>query len=222
MKTITYITKILPLILTFIFINSISFASNDYLISELPVIDDFPIDLPLGISITTFKGTYDIFGQTELKEGNGAGEADVQNGFALSLELGKTILEKMGLGVGATYQFPREYDEKGTGEAKFNFIPFYGLLKFWTDAAGLFPFGMIQIGYNLLLGNDAFKNYSGGESSDLTGGLYWGLGGGIILLNGIQLELLYSENNGSLNGDRAFYNGEVRYSKISISVGISL
>ena len=194
---------------------STAFAEMDY------ILDEFPIELPLGISITTVKGTFDMVGRTELKGGDGAGEADVKNGFALSLELGKAILEKMGLGLGATYQFPRELNESGSGNAKFNFIPFYGLVKFWTEAAGLFPFGMVQIGYNLLLGNDEFKNYSG-ESSALSGGLYWGLGGGVILIGGVQLELLYSVNNGSITGDEPFYSMDMRYSKLSISAGISL
>lgn len=213
MKKILYIT-LFSLCLTLSAAGDV-FAEMDF------ILDEFPIDLPLGISITTFKGTYDILGRNEVEGGSGSGEADVKNGFALSLELGKAILEKVGLGVGATYQFPRELDEPGAGDAKFNFIPFYGLVKFWTDAAGLFPFGMVQIGYNLLLGNDAFKNYSG-EEADPGGGLYWGLGGGVILISGIQLELLYSVNNGSLREGNPFYNGDMRYSKMSVSAGISL
>ncbi len=215
------IIKIFFIIYTLLFFNGISSAVTDYRISELPVIDEFPIDLPLGISITTFKGTCDIIGETEFDSSQVSGEADVKNGFALSLELGKAILEKLGLGIGATYQFPRGLNERENSDAKFNFIPFYGLLKFWTESAGLFPFGMVQMGYNLLLGNDEFKSYSGAEA-DLSGGLYWGLGGGIIFLNGIQLELLYSMNNGRLDGDNPFYYGDMQYSKISVSIGISL
>ena len=198
-----------------------SIAESEYFINELPIFDDFPIDLPLGISITTFKGTFDILGQTELNDGDGAKKADVKNGFAISLEMGKEILEKIGVGVGATYQFPRELDEQGSGNAKFNFIPFYGLVKFWTDAAGLFPFGMVQIGYNLLLGNSEFKKYTN-QSSDFGGGLYWGLGGGVILIEGIQLELLYSVNHGSLKSKESIFNNDIKYSKVSLSAGISL
>lgn len=214
----------IKLIAIFFFICLCSPAFSSTLTEMDFILDDFPIDLPLGISITTFKGTYDIIGETELRESPGSGKAEVKNGFALSLELGKVILEKIGLGMGATYQFPREINEPGSGDAKFNFIPFYGLVKFWTEAAGVFPFGMVQVGYNLLLGNDDFKRY-GGQTDELTklsGGIYWGLGGGIILLNGIQLELLYSVNNSSVTDDNPFYSGDMKYSKISISAGISL
>lgn len=79
---------------------STAFAEMDYILNE------FPIDLPLGISITTVKGTYDMLGRSELKGGDGAGKADVKNGFALSLELEKQFWKKWALDWGQHISSP--------------------------------------------------------------------------------------------------------------------
>lgn len=198
-------------------ITSVSHAQLDL------ILDSTPIDTLPGAHINAFKGTYEILGHAEYKEDRNLSDSDMKNGFSLSLELGRAIIEKLGIGVGATYQFPRAVDESGERDAKFNFVPLYGLVKLWTNSIGLFPFGMLQLGYNFFLGNDEFKTIGGerAEELDLGGGMYWALGGGIIFPGGFEIELLYTVNNGSISGSENYFEEEIRYSKIAISGGIT-
>lgn len=234
-----------------LFLSSMAFAEID-----LDLGDDSPGGSPMSEGFVTISGTYDMGGSADVSyeiddfDYDEEDEIDIKSGFALTLELGKAINENIGLGIGATYQFKRGIDEKGADDAEFNFIPIYGMIKFWTDAGEILPFGIVQIGYNLFQGTDDMKtlyyyeadyDYEAGarwKDCDMKGGLYWGIGGGIILQNGVQIQLLYSVNNGSIEGSdyEYYYIGydgsdygeessdiiaEIKYSKISISAGIT-
>lgn len=179
---------------------------------------------PMNEGFVTLKGGFDMMGEAEIESDDFSEDTDIENGFSLSVELGKVVRENIAIGIGATYQMERSPDEDGADDVKFNFIPIYGAVKFWTDAGEIFPYGTVHIGYNLFMGNEDFKTM-GGEIEDemeLSGGLYWGLGGGIMLTNGVQFELLYSTNNGTGTIEEYDdYEIDVSYSKVTLSAGIS-
>ena len=199
-------------------ISTIAYADLDL---EL---DDAGGSGPMKEGFVTLKGGLDMMGEVEIEVEGESDDSDIKNGFSVSIELGKVVRENVAIGVGATYQLERGIDEDtGDVDPKFNFVPIFGLVKFWTDAGDFFPYGTVHIGYNLFMGNEDFKKFGGEleDEMDLGGGLYWGLGGGIMLANGVQFELLYSVNNGT--GEIEDYDVEidVSYSKVTISAGIS-
>lgn len=194
----------------------------------------------------TILGGYDLGGSMDLDseveasfQGFSASDSDsdsidIKGGFFAGIELGTFLNDNIAVGGGAVYQFARGIDEDtGDADPKFNFLPFYGMLKFVFPSDSVIPFGTVQVGYNLFFGNDDFKG-----DGDLSGGLYWGIGGGIMLDNGIQIQLLYSQNRGKMEeegteplyDDYGYYMGDAdvkmttdgTYKKISISVGINL
>jgi hypothetical protein len=175
----------------------------------------------------TIKAGIDMMGESDSEFDYGAGtdtsSGGVNTGISVSAEYIFGINDMVGIGPGITYQFPRGIDEDYP-EGKFQFIPIYALFSFCipTKRSDLSPFVVFHIGYNLFLGDDDFEE-SYGDDVTFEGGLYWGLGGGIRLQNGLQLEILYSVNKGYAKdifvpglgeGD-----GEAEYSKVTFSVG---
>lgn len=162
-------------------------------------------------------------------------DMDAKNGFSLSAEFASLINDNFGLGAGVTYQLSRAIDEDfaDSGQSvdpKFNFIPIYALAKFIAPAQSLNLFASIHLGYNFFSVNgdmkDVFAYYYAPEPTT-KGGLYWGLGGGMILDNGLQFELLYSVNRGKITGSGydSYYMEtydatlQIVYSKLTLSVG---
>ena len=235
---------------------SLAFAAIDLDLDEGPSTSTSAT--PLKHVFFTIKGAYDMNGKVDAKlDGSytvtdssgyvvskeslsGSDKLDVKNAFTLSLEAGALINEMFGLGGGTAFQFKRAFDEPGAKQ-EFQFIPVYALFKILFDAGPVFPYGIVHIGYNFLFGNDEFKTVPGYTWSgdpiimDLKGGLYWGIGGGLMLSNRIQFEIFYSQNNGkatvtktntywdSSYGDyldeKFTVDGTIKYRKISISVG---
>ncbi|MDY6934439.1 MAG: hypothetical protein SVZ03_09490 [Spirochaetota bacterium] len=228
-------------VLMALFVSSIAFADID-----LDLDDEEERGVPRDTTggYFTIKAGYDLNGKYdydatlelsgfELSESE---EYDIDNGFSFSAEFVGAINERAGFGAGISYQHKRSFDENTGGlDPKFNFLPIHGLFKFKVPLDNsITPFAVAHLGYNLLFGNDDFK----GEDGDLSGGLYWGLGFGIIISDGIQVELLYSVNNGKVEesgielelvGDPYSgyyyenipysYEEEFKYSKITLSVG---
>jgi hypothetical protein len=138
---------------------------------------------------------------------------DVQTGFSLALELFGSVHKNVALGGGIIYQIPRDAEYDGRGAA-FNFIPFYALIRIKSDSDKIAPYGIGQIGYNLFL---ADSDYTG--PADTNGGIYYGLGAGILIKKRFSVEALYSVNNGELEyrGDRI----DVKNSQFTLNFGIN-
>ena len=123
---------------------------------------------------------------------------------------------EVSLGGGLTYQLER--GDSDDGDAKWNFVPIYGLIHLNFPAALVDFFAAGHIGYNILTGNDDMK-----DMFDLGGGLYYAIGGGVKLPLGLQFELLYTVNNGTLEGDYLGQKVEsdFKVSQFSLSVGLN-
>ncbi|MDD5260173.1 MAG: hypothetical protein PHD29_09435 [bacterium] len=159
----------------------------------------------------------DLAGSHEVTWNGLNGDEVVETGISLSGEYMQAINSNIRLGGGITFQIPRSQEDYA---GDFNFIPLYGLLKIYTNSqeqdeeniqvqkTNYYVLG--HLGYNLFRGDD---DYKGDEY--LTGGIYYGIGGGIVFNKNNQLELLYSINNGSIDD----LNVDVEYSKITISYG---
>jgi hypothetical protein len=119
-------------------------------------------------------------------------------------------------GAGAEYQVPREV-KFDSGDGKVGFIPIYAVGRFQVPVQmNLTPEVLAQVGYNIFT---ADKDYKG--SGDLTGGLYWGIGAGVMVQNFV-LQLMYKVNTGKweqdLGGSTATI--DLTHSQINFSAGI--
>jgi hypothetical protein len=157
----------------------------------------------------TVKIGLDMSGEHEVSGLGLSGSEDVEMGFSLSVEYVAAINENLGLGAGITYQMPRSQEDF---EGDFNFMPIYGLVKLRATSNDISPYLIGQLGYNLFYGDSDYKG-----SGSLSGGIYYGIGAGIIFQKGFQVELLYSVNNGSY--ELLGYDFDIEYSKIGLFLG---
>ncbi|MCP3924103.1 MAG: hypothetical protein GY714_16105 [Desulfobacterales bacterium] len=112
------------------------------------------------------------------------------------------------LGAGINLQNPRQ--TKG-GDGDFYFTSLYGLLKIGSLSEEKSPYLIGQVGYNFLSGD---SDYTG--DTTLKGGLYYGVGVGLILKYNFLVEALYSVNNGVAKSSS---DTDVKYTKLSLSLG---
>lgn len=158
----------------------------------------------------TVKVGLDMSGKHKISGEGLSGTEDVSTGFSFSGEYSPIINESFKAGIGISYQVPRAQEDY---DGDFNFIPIYGLIKINPTAPGVIaPYVIAQIGHNFFNGDEEYK-----EDFSLNGGLYYGLGAGLIFEQGLQIELLYSVNNGS--ADILDYDFNIDYSHIGISFG---
>jgi hypothetical protein len=154
----------------------------------------------------------DVSGNHEFSYGGDSENFDVETGLSFAGEFYAALNRNVDLGAGIILQMPRSLEDY-TGT--FNFIPLYGVLRLKLDNQGATPYFIGQLGYNLFFGDSDYKG-----SADLEGGLYYGIGGGVIINQNILIELLYSVNRGTYGG----LNGvdfDVDYSYIAINFGIN-
>lgn len=173
---------------------AILFAGNTYAESNIKIGVDF-----MGKHKVTINGI--------------SAEEDVKTGVSLSGEYIQAINPNVGIGGGITFQIPRSQEDY---EGNFKFIPLYGLVKIHSNyeyqAVNFYLLG--QLGYNAFMGDNDYKGFG-----TLTGGLYYGIGTGIIFNKNNQIELLYSVNNGSYSISGWSGSFDVEYSKITVSYG---
>lgn len=164
------------------------------------------------------------------------GSKNVETGISLSIEYGSEYGSindtSIKLGIGTTYQIPRSLKNF---EGDFNFIPIYSLIKICSVTNEPTTYLIGQLGYNVLYeGESDYK----GELS-LRGGIYYGIGVGLILNHNFQIEALYSINKGEgdySGGTVEHYDSDygwiysyvspmsfdIGYSKISLSIGFRI
>lgn len=145
---------------------------------------------------------------------NGDYEADNEkvsapNGISASAEFYHYIKNIVGIGVGISGCNQRDVKfVKG----EFWTLPMYLSVKLRSKPTEPYKYGYVvgQVGYNLLNPNDTLK-----KSVDMEGGLYYGLGFGIVVSH-IVIELLYSFNNGKAGKNDKI---DFKYSKYTMSIG---
>ncbi|WP_413853346.1 hypothetical protein [Candidatus Ruminimicrobium bovinum] len=131
------------------------------------------------------------------------------NGISAFAEFHHYIKNIVGVGLGIGGCNPRDAKfYKGD----FYIFPAYLSVKLRSKPTELYKYGYVvgQVGYNLLNPNDTLK-----KSVDMEGGLYYGVGFGIVVSH-MVFELLYSFNNGKAGKDDKI---DFKYSKYTFSVG---
>jgi len=177
----------------------------------------------------TIKGGLDVMGNLELELDGESTDGDMKTGINLGAEYIFPLSDMIGIGPGAAYMLPRGVDEDDAVDGKLSFLPVYGVLNICLKSGGeITPFIVGQIGYSFGFMDSTMKDdlESGIEEEigeevalEMEGGLYWGIGGGILLSNNIQIELVYNVNNGKITSDDVDGEIDVEYSKITVTVG---
>ena len=183
------------------------------IMSVLVVLFTAHISLAEGGFGGTFKLGIDFPGDHEVSGYGLSGTEDVDTGVSLSGELFANVAKNFDIGGGITVQIPRSQKDF---EGDFYFIPLYGAMRVRFDTENVTPYFIGQIGYNFFDGDSNYKGY-GMYEADLDGGLYWGLGGGVIFNKHFLIELLYSVNNGT--GTILGYEFDIEYSKVTLNIG---
>jgi len=84
-------------------------------------------------------------------------------------------------------------------------------------------YGKLKAGYDILYGNEVFT-----EDGDLSGGLYTGISGGLILANNVFFELSFQQYRGkkSYDYDDGYIHDEIieeiTLSHVTLSLGIQI
>ena len=114
-----------------------------------------------------FGGTYRV------SYSGGSTNTDTNMGLGLGAEAMVGVMSRMKVGVGLQYLINRgNVDDDRT----FGFVPVYGLVTYDFNLRAFDPYLIGRIGYNFHKGNDDYTNKG---DSDLKGGLYFDLGGGV-------------------------------------------
>lgn len=139
----------------------------------------------------------------------GKEKVSAPNGISASAEFYHYIKNIVGIGVGVSGCNPR--DAKFT-KGEFYTVPAYLSVKLRSKPTQPYKYGYAvgHIGYNLFNPDDTLK-----KSVDMEGGLYYGVGIGIVVSH-IVIELLYSFNNGKVGKEDKI---DFKYSKYTLSVG---
>lgn len=161
----------------------------------------------------TVKFGLDFSGDHEISGYGLSGSEDVETGFSLTGELFGKVGDIFDFGGGVTLQIPRSQEDF---EGDFYFIPLYGMIRARIETETVTPYFIGQLGYNFFEGDSDYKGY-GIYEADLEGGLYYGLGAGIIFQKHFLIEALYSVNNGT--GEIFGYEFDIEYSKITLNIG---
>lgn len=161
----------------------------------------------------TLKLGIDFEGDHEVSGYGLSGTGDVDTGVSLSGELFAKVSNNLDIGGGITVQIPRSQKDF---EGDFYFIPLYGAIRARFETGNVAPYIIGQVGYNYFDGDSDYKGY-GIYEADLEGGLYWGLGGGVIINKHFLTELLYSVNNGT--AEDFGYEFDIEYSKVTLNFG---
>jgi hypothetical protein len=153
----------------------------------------------------------DFSGDHEFSYSGDSENFDVETGLSFAGEFYAALNRNVDLGAGIILQMPRSLEDY-TGT--FNFIPLYGVMRLKLDNQGATPYFIGQLGYSLFFGDSDYKG-----SADLEGGLYYGIGGGVIINQNILIELLYAVSRGTYGLDGVDF--DVDYYYITLNLGIN-
>lgn len=208
---------------------------EDYRLSRMPMRLVYEKEPHWNVDEWIFKLGADLDGKHETSNSNifiaGSGNTsvngtqDVGSGMSFDTEYVAYISQNLGFGGGLTIQTDRGLSGV---PGNFSFMPLYAIAKLRTKPSdnNYYNYLIGQFGYNFFSGD---MDYAG-KGSTLGGGLYFGLGAGISV-NRIQIELLYTEDRGSISDSGYIYDdstgnynyftksGNIKYAKLGINVG---
>jgi hypothetical protein len=162
-----------------------------------------------------FKFGLDSEGRHKVSGYGLSGTEDVEASVSLAAEFFGPIGNALDLGGGFSLQSPRSQKDY---EGDFSFFPVYFAMRVRLLDRDTTPYFIGQLGYNFFFGDTDYKG-TGMYAADLDGGLYYGLGGGVIIQKNFLVELLYTENNGSAS--TVGYDFDVQYSKLTLNFGFN-
>jgi len=152
----------------------------------------------------TFQGNLGIdFPGVQKYESDGYdSDADTNLGISPSFEVLYPAMPNLLVGGGLEYQILRGYDESGEGDPAYGFIPIFLSGKYAIPMeAQITPEILLQFGYNFLTANDDLKG-----DGDLSGGIYFGIGAGIVHPMGFTADIMYRMSKGGTEGDEEIYD----------------
>ena len=153
----------------------------------------------------------DFAGNHEVSALGLSADTDVGSGIEFGGELYAQPNRNLDIGIGALYQLPREQSDF---PGEFSFLPVYGVIRLKTDLQPVNPYIIGQLGYGFFSGDD---DYAG--PFELSGGLYWGGGAGVIIKDRFIVEGIYTQNNGE--AEWMGITGDIVYSKFTLNLGIN-
>jgi len=199
----------------FIVLSTISFAKSDFYIN--PKIS--------GDIISGYKKIYDDNGNTLLNnKTRGLGGEVAVEGY-------KTLNEHIDLGLGIAYQIhaPRKHfdytSNVDTSGVHYSSVPVYvsGRYNFLLNS-NVDPYLKTNLGYSFNFDSSDLEttNTTDGktkrDSTDITGGLYWGIGAGIEYKN-YTMELMYAINKCKASTKDNDTLKKADYDRLSLSIG---
>ncbi|MCD4828226.1 MAG: hypothetical protein K8R90_02185 [Candidatus Cloacimonetes bacterium] len=122
-------------------------------------------------------------------------------GLSFSAEALYSARADLHLGCGVEYQLLRATDADWGGDPAFGFIPIFFSGKIGLPInCDVMPEMLLHIGYGFLTGNDDYI-----DEGDLTGGLYWGIGAGVVHKSGFTADLMFRRSKGAWEMDFSGY-----------------
>ena len=113
-------------------------------------------------SAFAIKAGIDLMGKSELNSDDvDLDPGDVDNGFGIGAEMMISVNEQFIIGGGVVYQLSRAINETGWSDTEFNYVPIYGLAKYFFQPKGTKPYVAANIGYGLLFGDmESLETYT--------------------------------------------------------------
>ncbi len=170
----------------------------------------------LGTAGFAVKAGIDLGGELEVE-----GESlDMDMGFTLAAEY-LFPLGVVNLGPGLAFLIPRGIDEEGaTGDL--GFLPVYAVVNVPIPVQGsILPYIFGRVGYSFVIDDSAITEPAedfGLTGVEVEGGIYWGIGAGILFAKNIMVELCYATHALEASADGG-YSEDADYSYINLSVG---
>jgi hypothetical protein len=181
----------------------------------------FSQDQAMSMAGFAAKAGIDLSGELE-----GEGDSvDVEMGFTLGAEY-LFPLGVVNVGPGLAFLIPRGIDEEdATG--KIGFLPVYAVVNVPIPVQGsVLPYIFGRVGYSFVTDDSAIADHFeglGAENVEGEGGIYWGIGAGVLFAKNIIVELCYATHALSITGDDPSTGDEhsidADYTYINISVG---
>jgi hypothetical protein len=164
------------------------------------------------------KAGIDLGGELEAE-----GESvDMEMGFTLGAEF-LFPLGVVNLGPGLAFQIPRGVDEEGA-TGKVGLLPLYAAVNIPIRVKWNFlPFVFGRFGYSVIIDDsaivDSLEAITGFGDFKTQGGIYWGIGVGVLLTRNVQVEFCCNSHNLKASSGDADESVDVGYTHGTLSVG---
>jgi len=117
-------------------------------------------------------------------------EVDAHTGYHLGAELVFDPIDRIDLGVGLEYGFPRDADSGAIED--FDYTHLYGIGRFFLIGDLLRWYLAARVGYTNMSADEILN-------SDLDGKESWSVGTGFELIDKVKLELMFNNFNGEVD-----------------------